>query len=607
MRKDNSCNEFNCFLDYKRIWHNKNNSVSERKVNRLRVMFKFIRPYAGLIFIALSLMFVELAVDLYAPVLMKNIIDNGILKHQSSYIIKYLLIMIAVSVIAFMAGIINSFFAAHICQMFSYDLRNAVFKKIQSFSATTLSRFETSSIITRLTSDVIANEMVLFMSLRIMLKAPLMVIGSMIMSFIVAPSVAWYLVIGVPFLFVFLWITVRSGMKLFLQIQQQTDRLNRNVQQNLEGVRIIKSLLSGRYETHKFNQIITPLKTDSIKALRLMESIMPMLLIVMNLSLLAVIWFGSKSIAAHTIEVGALVAIINYAMRMQGGFSMFAFIIMAYSRAKASADRISEVLLTDEDEVVDDIILANNANTYPIEFRDVSFKYESSNQWILKHLNFTIQDGEKFVIMGQTGSGKSALLSLLPRMYEATEGNIFIGDRNIKDWNLHELRDFIGYVPQKTTMFTGTIADNIRFGEPEASLEEVRYAAQIAQIHDTINRFDHQYEMKVGQQGVNLSGGQKQRLAIARAIIKKPHILILDDSTSALDIHTENQLFNALQNLPMTRVIVTQKVQTAKTADHILLLSHGQIESYGTHHELMKRSALYRSIVESQERGEIHD
>lgn len=571
------------------------------------MMFRFIKPYGPLVIFALLLMFVELAVDLYAPVLMKNIIDHGILDNNASYITKYLIIMILISLAAFIAGIINSFVAAHVCQMFSYDLRNAIFKKIQNFSAATLSRFETSSIITRLTSDVLANEMVLFMSLRIMLKAPLMVIGSMIMSFIVAQSIAWYLIIGVPFLFVFLWITVRSGMKVFMKIQQRTDRLNRYVQQNLEGVRIIKSLLSGAYETERFDEIITPLKSDTVRALRIMESIMPTLLIVMNLSLLMVIWFGSESIGANTIQVGALVAIINYAMRMQGGFSMFAFIIMAYSRAKASADRISEVLVTPEDELLSEREIYANTAPLSVEFRDVSFRYAEDEPWVLEHVSFNVEDGEKFVIMGQTGSGKSALLSLIPRIYEADSGDILVGGKYIKDWNLHELRDFIGYVPQKTTLFTGTIAENIRFGEPEATIEEVRYAAQLAQIHETINHFDHRYDMKVGQQGVNLSGGQKQRLAIARALIKKPHILILDDSTSALDIHTENQLFGALQQLPMTRMIVTQKIQTAKTADHILLLADGKIEAFGTHDELLTTSALYRSIAHSQEGGDVHD
>ncbi|TDM11855.1 ABC transporter ATP-binding protein [Macrococcus lamae] len=572
----------------------------------MKVILKFTRPYLSLIIFAVLLMFVELAVDLYAPVLMSRIIDNGILKNDTSYVSQYLLIMIGISLAAFIAGIINSFIASHVCHMYSYDLRNAIFKRIQNFSVKTLGRFRTSSIITRLTSDVIATEMVLFMSLRIMLKAPLMVIGSIIMSFIVAPSIAVYLVIGTPFLAIFLFITARTGMKIFLRIQQRMDGLNRFVQQNLEGVRLIKSSLNGPYETEKFDQIATPLRRDTIKAMRLMESIMPVLLIVMNLSLLAVIWFGADAISTNQIEVGNLVAIINYALRMQGGFSMFAFIIISFSRAKASADRMSEILTTPADEKHMEVEPYEEQSAGNVIFDQVSFKYPSSGQYVLKDISFTVNAGEKFVIMGQTGSGKSALLSLIPRMYQATSGQVIVAEQNVNDWNINLLREYIGYVPQKTVLFTGSVNDNVRWGDNDASTAEVESAAQLAQIHDSIMSFDQQYETRVGQQGVNLSGGQKQRLAIARALIRKPGILILDDSTSALDIHTENKLFDALKDLEMTRIIVTQKIHTAKTADQILLLDKGEIVGLGTHSELLEQSQLYHEIVASQE-GTVND
>ncbi|WP_342779907.1 ABC transporter ATP-binding protein [Macrococcus equipercicus] len=579
-----------------------NKYIGLRKIgDKMRVILKFTKPYLGLIVCALLLMFVELGVDLYAPVLMSHIIDNGILKNDTAYVSKYLLIMVAISVAAFVSGIINSYIAAHVCHMFSYDLRNAIFRRIQNFSVKTLNRFRTSSIITRLTSDVIATEMVLFMSLRIMLKAPLMVIGSIIMSFVVAPDIAVYLVIGTPFLAIFLFVTARAGMKIFLRIQQRMDGLNRFIQQNLEGVRLIKSSLNGPYETEKFDTIATPLKTDTIKAMRLMESIMPVLLIIMNLSLLAVIWFGAAAISANAIAVGHLVAIINYALRMQGGFSMFAFIIISYSRAKASADRMSEILTTPADEAYEAADSGEAHTAGNVIFDRVSFKYPASNDYVLENISFTVNKGEKFVIMGQTGSGKSALLSLIPKMYQATSGSITIDDRNIDDWNVNALRDYIGYVPQKTVLFTGSVNDNVRWGDNDATTEAVADAAQLAQIHESIMSFDQQYETRVGQQGVNLSGGQKQRLAIARALIRKPGILILDDSTSALDIHTENQLFDALKELQMTRIIVTQKVHTAKTADQILLLDHGRMEGLGTHEQLLQQSTLYQNIVASQE------
>ncbi|WJP98727.1 ABC transporter ATP-binding protein [Macrococcus bovicus] len=571
----------------------------------MQTVIKYTRPYLGLMLFALLLMLSELFVDMYAPILMKNIIDNGILQNDTRYIQTYLLVMLGISLAAFFAGVLNSFISSHVCHMFSYDLRNAIFRKIQGFSLETLGRFKTSSLITRLTSDIIANEMVLFMSLRIMLKAPLSVVGSIIMSFIVAPEIALYLVIGTPLLAVFLFITARSGMKLFLRIQKRTDHLNRFVQQNLEGVRLIKSTLNGPYEAERFDEVATPIRQDTVYALRLMESIMPVLLIIMNLSMLLVIWFGSDLIQSDSLEVGSLVAVINYALRMQGGFSMFAFIIIAFSRAKASADRISEVLTTPEDEiqVADDNAAEKLNNT--VEFKHVYFKYPSAQHYVLQDISFKVKGGEKFVIMGQTGAGKSALLSLIPKMYEASSGEVLINGQNVRDWDIRTLREWIGYVPQKTTLFTGSIIDNVRWGDSEASAEEVFRAAQIAQIHDSIMNFDDAYSTKVGQQGVNLSGGQKQRLAIARALIKKPGILILDDSTSALDIHTEGRLFDALKNLDMTRIIVTQKIHTAKTADQILLLDQGRIVALGTHEELMNSSRLYQDIARSQE--EAHD
>ncbi|TDL95341.1 ABC transporter ATP-binding protein [Macrococcus brunensis] len=571
----------------------------------MQTVIKFTRPYLGLMLFALILMLSELFVDMYAPILMKNIIDNGILQNDIGYIQTYLLIMLGISLIAFFAGVLNSFISSHVCHMFSYDLRNAIFRKIQGFSLKTLSQFKTSSLITRLTSDIIANEMVLFMSLRIMLKAPLSVIGSIIMSFVIAPEIAIYLVIGTPLLAIFLFFTARSGMKIFLRIQKRTDHLNRFVQQNLEGVRLIKSTLNGPYETEKFDDVATPIRKDTVYALRLMESIMPVLLIIMNLSMLLVIWFGSDMIQSNALEVGSLVAVINYALRMQGGFSMFAFIIIAFSRAKASADRISEVLNTPVDEklATDEIATVKLNNT--VEFKNVSFKYPSAQDYVLQDVSFKVNSGDKFVIMGQTGAGKSALLSLIPRMYEVSAGEVLVNEQDVRHWDMKTLREFIGYVPQKTTLFTGSIIDNVRWGDSEASAKEVYRAAEIAQIHDSIMNFDDDYSTRVGQQGVNLSGGQKQRLAIARALIKKPGILILDDSTSALDIHTEGRLFDSLKELDMTRIIVTQKIHTAKTADQILLLEHGRIVAKGTHAELMNTSSLYQDIARSQE--ESHD
>lgn len=569
------------------------------------MILKFTKPYSGYIIFALILMLLELAVELSLPVILSQIINEGILKNDLNQTFFYLGLLVVMSIAAFICGIINSFVASHVCHGFSYDLREALFQHIQKFSLATLEKFSTSSIITRLTSDVIACEMVLFMSLRIMLRAPLLVIGSIVMSFMIAPHLAIYLLIGSPIIFIFLYISARSGMKLFRRVQKELDGVNRTIQQNLSSVRMIRANLSGAYETSKFERTSTLLKNDTVKALKLMERILPFLLIVMNIALLIVIYMGAKDVTQNALNVGALVAVINYALRMQGGFSMFAFIIIAFSRAKASSDRMTEVLETPVDEDLSETNIQPHAGGASVEFIDVDFKYPLSHRNVLEKINFKVNAGEKFVVMGATGSGKSAMLSLIPRMYEPTKGQILIDGKDIKEYQESYLREMIGYVPQKNTLFTGTVFDNIIFGNQLASESEVMRATEIAQIHDNIMDFDRQYKTGVGQEGVNLSGGQKQRIAIARAIIREPNILILDDSTSALDIHTESKLFNTLQQLPMTRIIVSQKIETAKTADHILLLDQGKVVGFGDHATLLKTSELYQQINDSQERGEV--
>lgn len=570
----------------------------------MKLILNYTKPYYGLIVFALLLMLFELAVELSLPYFLLKIINEGIIPQHFDVAIKYLMILIVLSALTFICGILNSYVASHVCHSFSYDLRKALFGHIQRFSLSQLEQFKTSSIITRLTNDVIACEMVLFMSLRIMLRAPLLVVGSVIMSFVVAPKLAIYLIVATPFLSIFLYLTAKKGMKIFKEVQLELDGLNKNVQQNLSAVRMIKANLSGEFETEKFDHTAMILKDDTTKAMQLMERILPTLLIVMNIALLIMIYMGALDVLKGLLDVGALAAVINYALRMQGGFSMFSFIIMAFSRAKASSDRMGEILDTVPDEIVQSESKQEEIGGSSISFKDVSFHYPLSEHNVLHHVSFDVAAGEKFVIMGQTGSGKSALLSLIPRMYQASSGKILINNQPIESYPIKQLRQMVGYVPQKNTLFTGSVLENIQFGNAHASIKEVEKATEIAQVYDNIMDFDHQFDTRVGQEGVNLSGGQKQRIAIARAIIKRPSILILDDSTSALDIKTESQLFDALSELSMTRIIVTQKIHTAKTADKILLLDEGCVSAIGTHETLLKTSPLYKAICDSQEEGE---
>ncbi|MBK3495500.1 ABC transporter ATP-binding protein [Viridibacillus sp. YIM B01967] len=575
----------------------------------MKTMFSYIKPYKWYAFIAILLMLVELSVELIQPLIIKKIIDDGIVLQDTATVWLWGGIMMLLAFLAFLAGVTNSFFSAHASQSFAFDLRNALFKKVQSFTMTTFLRFPSAGLITRLTSDVSQVQQVLFMSLRVMLRTPLVVIGSLLMAFYVNVSLAGYLVIGAPFLAMFLFIMVRKGIAYFSAVQKRVDRVNRVIQENLQAVRLVKAYLRGMYEASRFETVANLLKKDTSKALRTMEYIQPILLFVMNVSLLAVLWFGAGKIQQGQTQIGELVAIVNYALRMTGAFSMFSFIIVLFSRAKASADRMEEVLLIDEglEHDVEDKGQLDIRQRGTLRFDNVSFKYPQTDEFVLYNISFECGQGEKLAIMGATGSGKSTLLQLLPRFYDASSGDIYVDGQNVQNWPLEKLREAIGYVPQRALLFTGSIHNNLTWGKTDASVEEVQEAAIQAQIHHSVENFPNGYETRVGQKGVNLSGGQKQRLSIARALIRKPEFLILDDSTSALDIKTESALWDALDGEEATMLVVTQKIRTAKGADRILLLEDGQVSAFGTHEELVKNSTLYQKIAASQQEQEVDD
>lgn len=573
----------------------------------MKTVFSYAKPYTFYIVIALILMLLELAVELMQPLVIAGIIDDGIVAGDRDVIIQLGILLMVLSLIAFASGVANSYFAAHVSQSFSFDLRRSVYGRIQSFSLAMFNKFPASGLITRLTSDVTLVQQILFMSLRIMLRAPLLVIGSMIMAFVVNPKLAIYLVIVFPVLLAFLYIMVKKGVIYFSFVQQRLDRVNRMVQENLQAVRLIKAYLRGKYEANRFSEVAGSLKTDTVKAFRIMEIILPILLFGMNLSLLAVLWFGAFEIRSGDAQIGELVAIVNYAMRMTGAFSMFSFIIMAFARSKASSERIEEILLADDVREKDAEGEEKLLRRGDIVFENVSFTYPGTSIPVLKNLSFHIKPNEKLAIMGATGSGKSSLLQLIPRFYDVSGGRVLIHGRDVREWSLSAMRKSIGVVPQQSLLFTGTISDNLSWGKEQAHQEELSDAAVKAQIHDTVERFPKGYFTRVGQKGVNLSGGQKQRLSIARALVRKPSILILDDSTSALDVKTEAALWQELEQEKATMLVVTQKIRTAMRADHILLLEEGEISAYGTHEELLGESELYRKIALSQQEEEVDE
>lgn len=564
-------------------------------------IFSFVKPYRIPIAAALSLMLVELAVELVQPLLMARIIDEGIVAGDLDTVIRLGGVMLGISFLAFASGITNSFIAAHAGQSFGYDLREKLFAKVQAFSFTNFSNFPSSSLITRITNDVTQLQNTFFMSLRIAMRAPLLVIGGIIMAMLVNVKLSLAFVIIIPPLLIFLiWIMTKAA-GLFKSVQKRLDKVNGVMRENLVGMRLIKAFARGGYEGTRFENANNNLKDKTVFALRVTEVTIPVLMLFMNMSVIAVLWFGKIEVQTGSVSVGEVVAIVNYAARITTAFSMFSWIIMVYSRARASAERVTDVL-NEEIDLEDTIESSKDYGITKgkIEFDKVSFQFPNTNIPILQNLSFSIDPGETVAVLGATGAGKTSLFQLIPRLYDVTSGEIRIDGRRIKDFKLKSLREGIGYVPQEAMLFTGSIKENLAWGKKNATDEEMVKAASDAQIHETIEKLPDRYNTLLGQKGVNLSGGQKQRLSIARALIKNPRILLLDDSTSALDLKTEAKLLDSITKYHCTTVIITQKISTAKEADKILLLEEGSLIGSGDHEYLLNHSALYQAIYESQ-------
>jgi ATP-binding cassette, subfamily B, multidrug efflux pump len=567
----------------------------------VRKVFSYLKPYRLHITIALFLMLVELMVELVQPLLMAKIIDEGILNRDLTSVLTWGGIMLLISLIAFISGIVNSFYAAHTSQSFGHEVRNQLFMKVQSFSFAQLSRFPASSLITRMTNDVTQIQNTVFMSLRIMLRAPLLVLGGVIMALTVNAKLALIFVVLIPFLIIFLvWAMKKAGL-LFKSVQGKLDRVNGVMRENLTGMRVIKAFYRGKHEEKRFKASNEDLMKKTMSALRLIEFAMPALMVIMNLSIVAVLWFGNIDVHQGDIKVGEVVAVIQYGTRVTAALGILSMIVMIFSRAKASTERISEILTVEYDQIENSQPDALSKNLDgKVEFQSVTFSYPQTSRPVLEDVSFTAQPGETVAIMGATGSGKSSLVQLILRMYDPDKGSILIDHDYIHEFDIDNLRKQIGFVPQEGFLFTGTIKENLSWGKEDITNEEMLEATRDAQIHETVMKLPEQYLTRIGQKGVNLSGGQKQRLSIARALVREPKILILDDSTSALDLKTEAQLLTALKKYTCTTFIITQKVSTAKNADQILLMDEGRLLAKGTHKELLQESILYKQIYQSQ-------
>ncbi|WP_339276304.1 ABC transporter ATP-binding protein [Paenibacillus sp. FSL W8-0426] len=576
----------------------------------------YLKKYRVAAIAALVMMLIELTVELAQPYLISKIIDHGIQQGDLSVVWLWGGVLVGSAVVAFAAGIASSFFASHASLGFGYDLRERLYGKVQSFTYSVFNRFATSSLITRLTGDITQVQDTIFMSLRFMTRVPLVVIGSVIMAVVVNAKLGLLLVVMVPVLLLCVVYMIKKAALLFRNVQRRLDAVNGVIQENLTGIRLIRVFVRMGHEIERFAGFSGKLMKGTISALRLTETTMPFMLLVMNLCIIAVLWFGRRDIAVGHASVGEVVAVINYLLRTIGALSALSWILVTFSRASASAQRIHEVLDTPEDGI--DSVMAGQPGATPhaisnavgtgkraavrgaVEFRDVQFHYPNSDITVLSDISFTAKQGERIAIMGATGSGKSTLVQLIPRLYAQDRGIVRIDGTNADEYDVTALRGAIGYVPQEVILFTGSVKDNIAWGREDATLEEIQEAARRAQIHETIEKLPDGYDTMLGQRGVNLSGGQKQRLSIARALIRRPSILILDDSTSALDVATEAKLLDALEELSCTTFIITQKISSTTSADLILLLDEGRLIGQGKHEDLMESSELYRRIHQSQ-------
>jgi len=570
-------------------------------------LFRFLRPYRWQSIGALALMVGMVVADLLIPRLTQRIIDEGIAKGDIRVIWGTALVMLAAALVSAMFAIGNNFLSVRAAQGFAADVRSALVRKVQSFSFANLDELRTGKLITRSTSDVHMTQMIVMMALRILTRAPIWMIGAVVMLVLTSTQLSLMMAAFVPVIVLFIWWFARKARPLFLWVQKKLDRLNTVLQENLAGVRVVKAFVREEHEIERFDVANVELMEKNIQVMRLVAILIPTMVLVLNLGVAGAVWFGGTATLAGDLTVGKVVASINYLMFALFPLMMLAAMMAPIAAADASASRILEVF--DEEPDVKEKPNARKL-TNPqgrIGFENVCFSYGNNcAEPVLSDVSFTAEPGETVAILGATGSGKSTLIHLIPRFYDVTDGRITFDRVDIRELKLHCLRSEIGVALQEAVLFGGTIRENIRYGRPDSSNEEVIAAAKAAQATEFIDALPEGYDTVIGQRGATLSGGQRQRLAIARALLVKPKVLILDDSTSAVDIETEVKLQDALDRLiadsahTTTRFIVAQRISTVLLADKILVLDKGQIAAMGTHEELLATSPIYQDIYRSQ-------
>ena len=563
----------------------------------------YILPYKSAFILGPLMMVTEVLGEILLPKFMSMIINHGVAQKDGGYILKMGLVMAITSFLMAAGGILGAYFAAKASISFASDLRRDLFARVQQFSFKNIDTFSTGSLVTRLTNDIQQVQNLIMMGLRMMLRAPGMFLGALVMAFWMNAELAAVILVVIPLLTAAIVWILRTAYPRFTAMQKALDTLNSGIQEVLTNVRVVKSFVREDYEEKRFADTNRELKEAGLRALKIVIATMPVMMFAMNVTTLAVVWFGGNLIIGGRMAVGDLTAFTTYIVQILMSLMMLSMVFLQSSRAMASIRRIDEVLdepidLSDENASQKD----RKVEKGRVEFKDVSFSYREGGEPVLSHISLTAEPGETIGILGATGSGKTSLVQLIPRLYDVTEGSVRVDGIDVREYSLKNLRDGVGMVLQKNVLFSGTIEENLRWGDETATEEEVRRAAVYAQADSFVNSFAEGYKTEMGQGGVNVSGGQKQRLCIARALLKKPKILILDDSTSAVDTATEAAIRTAFREdlKDTTKFIIAQRLSSLEYADRILVLEDGRIIGEGTQEKLLASCEAYREIYETQ-------
>lgn len=574
----------------------------------IKKLARYVKEYKKQAILTPIFVILEVVMEVIIPLLMARIIDVGIQNSDIRYILEMGILLIISAIMSLIFGMLSGRFAAIASAGYAKNLRKEMFHKIQDYAFENIDKFSTSSLVTRMTTDVTNVQMAFQMIIRILVRGPIMMIFALLMVLSISGKLSLIFLVAIPFLGIILFLIATKAHPIFEKVFKKYDKLNRVVQENLNAIRVVKAYVREETEEQKFKEVNDEVYKNFIKAQKIVAFNSPVMQLTIYTSILLISWFGAKLIVGGSMQTGQLSSIITYAWQILSSLMMLSMVFVMIIISQSSAERIMEVI---EEEPV----LKNPENPIKevkdgsISFKNVSFCYsdeKDKNKFALKNINLEIKEGETIGIIGGTGSSKSTLVQLIPRLYDATKGEIKLGGVNVKDYDIHALRDSVAMVLQKNVLFSGTIAENLRWGKKNADLEELEDVCKLAQADGFIQEFPSKYETVLDQGGTNVSGGQKQRICIARAILKKPKILILDDSTSAVDTKTDSLIRKAFrEEIPnTTKIIIAQRVTSIEDADRIIVLNDGEIDGIGTSEELLKTNEIYREVYETQKKGD---